>query len=90
MGVPNQEFINRAARCHQPGPEEHDPRNDVLTGANRAGERKHAKCDVICAAPGQSRRLFALAATGGHGASIYIGASACSLLTKPSKRATRP
>ena len=70
MGVPNQEFINRAARCHQPGPEEHDPRNDVLAGANRAGERKHAKCDVVCAAPGQSRRLFALAATGGHGASI--------------------
>jgi hypothetical protein len=33
MGVTNQEFINRAALGHQPGPGEHDPRNDVLTSA---------------------------------------------------------
>jgi hypothetical protein len=32
----NQEFINRAALGHQPGPEEHDPRNDVLTSAKRS------------------------------------------------------
>jgi hypothetical protein len=34
--VTNQEFINRAALGHQPGPEEHDPRNDVITSAKRA------------------------------------------------------
>jgi hypothetical protein len=33
MGVTNQEFINRAAFGRQPGLEEHDPRNDVLTSA---------------------------------------------------------
>ena len=47
-GVTNQEFINRAALGHQPGPEEHDPRNDVLTSAKRAEGRKHAKYDRIC------------------------------------------
>jgi hypothetical protein len=52
MGVTNQELINRAALGHQPGPEEHDPRNDVLTSAKRAEERKHAKYDRICAATG--------------------------------------
>ena len=36
MGVTNQEFINRAALNHQPGPGDHDPRNDVLTSAKRA------------------------------------------------------
>jgi hypothetical protein len=40
--VTNQEFINRAALGQQPGPEEEDPRNDVLTSAERAEERKHA------------------------------------------------
>jgi hypothetical protein len=43
MGVTSQEFINRAALSQQPGPEEHDPRNDVLTSAKRAEERKHTK-----------------------------------------------
>ena len=52
MGVTNQELINRAALGHQPGPGEHDPRNDVLTSAKRAEERKHAKYDAICAATG--------------------------------------
>jgi hypothetical protein len=47
MGVTNQEFINRAALSHQPGPGEHDPRNDVLTSARRAEEHKHAKYDAI-------------------------------------------
>ena len=43
MGVTNQEFINRAALNHQPGPGEHDPRNDVLTSSTRAEEFKHRK-----------------------------------------------
>ncbi len=34
MGVTNHELINRANLGHQPGPGEHDPRNDVLTSAN--------------------------------------------------------
>ena len=55
MGVTNQEFINRAAPGRQPGPEEHDPRNDVLTSAKRAEERKHTKYDAICAATGSGR-----------------------------------
>jgi hypothetical protein len=41
MGVTNQEFVNRAALGHQPGPGEHDPRNDVLTSAKRAEKLKH-------------------------------------------------
>ncbi len=52
MGVTNQELINRAGLNHQPGLEEHDPRNDVLTSAKRAEERKHTKYDAICAATG--------------------------------------
>ena len=36
MGVTDHEFISRAALGHQPGPEEHDPRDDVLTSAKRA------------------------------------------------------
>ncbi len=39
MGVTNQELINRADLGHQPGPGEHDPRNDVLT--MRAGAQAH-------------------------------------------------
>jgi hypothetical protein len=50
MGSPASSFINRAALGHQPGPEEDDPRNDVLTSAQRAEERKQAKYDAICAA----------------------------------------
>jgi hypothetical protein len=57
MGVTNQEFINRAGLNNQPGPEEHDPRNDVLTSAKRAEERKHTKYDAICAAQGRSSHL---------------------------------
>ena len=75
MGATNQEFINRAALGHQPGPEEHDPRNDVLTSAKRAEERKHAKYDRICAATGSIFSPFALETTGGHGAStksVYL------------------
>ncbi len=48
MGVTNQEFINRAALNHQPGPGDHDPRNDVLTSAKRAEEAKHLKYDATC------------------------------------------
>jgi hypothetical protein len=33
--VTYQEFISRTALDHQPGPGEHDPRNDVLTSAKR-------------------------------------------------------
>ena len=69
MGATNQEFINRAALGHQPGPGEHDPRNDVLTSAQRAEARKHAKYDNICAAAGSIFSPFALETTGGHGAS---------------------
>ncbi len=47
MGVTNHELINRAGLNHQPGPEEHDPRNDVLTSAKRAEKRKHTKYDAI-------------------------------------------
>jgi hypothetical protein len=32
-----------AAQQHQPGPGDHDPRNDVLTSAKRAEEAKHLK-----------------------------------------------
>ena len=80
MGATNQELINRAAPpCsaggRQPGPEEHDPRNDVLTSAKRAEERKHAKYDRICTATGSILSPFALETTGGHGAStasVYL------------------
>ena len=75
MGVTNQELINRAALGHQPGPGEHDPRNDVLTSAKRAEERKHTKYDTICAATGSVFSPFALETTGGHGAStasVYL------------------
>ena len=50
MGVTNQEFINRAALNHQPGPDEHDPRSDVFTCAARAEDFKHLKYDDTCAA----------------------------------------
>jgi hypothetical protein len=40
MGITNQEFINRAALDNQPGPGEHDPRNEVLTSAKQAEERQ--------------------------------------------------
>jgi hypothetical protein len=78
-GVTNQEFINRAAFGHQAGPGEHDPRNDVLTSAKRAEERKHAKYDNICALTGSIFSPFALETTGGHGAST---ASVYYLFTK--------
>jgi hypothetical protein len=73
MGVTNQEFISRAELGRQPGPalagEHKDPRNDVLTSAKRAEERKHTKYDAICAATGSVFSPFALETTGGHGAS---------------------
>ena len=69
MGVTNQELINRAALNHQPGPGDHDPRNDVLTSAMRAEDLKHRKYDAICAATGSHLSPFALETTGGHGAS---------------------
>ena len=78
-GVTNQEFISRAALGHQPGPEEHDPRKDVLTSENRAEERTHAKYDAVCAATGSILSPFALETTGGHGAST---ASMCFLFPK--------
>ncbi len=74
MGVANQEFINRAALNHQPGPGDHDPRNDVLTSATRAEDLKHRKNDATCAATGSYLSPFALA-TGGLGASaatVYL------------------
>ena len=64
MGVTNQEFINRAALHHQPGPGDHDPRNDVLTSAKRAEEAKHLKYDATCAATGSNFSPFALETTG--------------------------
>jgi hypothetical protein len=67
MGVTNQEFINRAALNHQPGPGEHDPRNDVLSSARRAEAYKHAKYDAICAGRGLIFSPFALETTGGTG-----------------------
>ena len=54
-----KEFINRAALNHQPGPGDHDPRNDVLTRAKRAEEAKHLKYDAICAATGSIFSPFA-------------------------------
>ncbi len=78
----NQELINRAALRHQPGPQEHDPRNDVLSSAKRAEERKHTKYDAICAATGSVLSPFALETTGGHGAytlaSVYHSLGTCS------------
>ena len=56
MGVTNQVFINRAALNHQPGPEEHDPRDDVLISAKRAEEVKHRKYDP----PARQRGLTCL------------------------------
>ena len=72
MGVTNQDLINRVDLGHQPGPalagEHKDPRNDVLTSAKRAEERKHIKYDAICAATGSVLSPFALETTGRHGA----------------------
>jgi hypothetical protein len=45
-------MINRDALGHQPGPQHHNPRNDVLTSAKRAEELKHTKYDAISAATG--------------------------------------
>ena len=75
MGVNNEEFINRAALGHQPGPGEHEPRNDVLTSAKRAEKLNHDKYDAICAATGSHFSPFALETTGGHGtstATVYL------------------
>ena len=65
MGVTNQEFINRAALGHQPGPGEHDPRSNILTSAKRADEHKHVTYDAICAATGSIFSPFALETTAG-------------------------
>ncbi len=68
----DHELINRAALGRQPGPEEHDSRNDVLTSAKRAEERKHTKYDAICAATGSVLSPFVLETTGGHVASYTM------------------
>jgi hypothetical protein len=65
MRVTNQEFINRAALGHQPGPGEHDPRSNILTSAKRADEHKHVTYDAICAATGSIFSPFALETTAG-------------------------
>jgi hypothetical protein len=57
MGVTNQELINRADLGHQPGPGEHDPRNDVLTSAKRAEERTHTKSTPSARQQGRSSHL---------------------------------
>jgi hypothetical protein len=72
-------FINRAAHSHQPGPGEHDTRNDVLSSARRAEAHKHAEYDAICAGTGSIFSFFAHETTGGHGAST---ASVYFLFTK--------
>ncbi len=58
MGVTNHELISRAELGRQAGPalagEHKDPRNDVLTSAKRAEERKHAKYDAICEGTGST------------------------------------
>ena len=69
MGDTDQAFIDRATLGAQPGPEDHDPRNDVLTSAKAAEERKHAKYAAIRAATGSIFSPFALETTGGCGAS---------------------
>jgi hypothetical protein len=43
MVVTYQEFMSRAALGHQPGSEEHDPRNVVLTSAVRVEARELAR-----------------------------------------------
>jgi hypothetical protein len=63
VGVTNQEFINRAALNHQPGPGQDVPSNDDLAIAKRAEDFKHDKYDTICAARGSHLSPFALAAS---------------------------
>ena len=63
MGVANQEFNRPCCSGHQPGSEEHDPRNHFLTSAKRAEERKHAKYDAICTATGSILSPFPLETT---------------------------
>ena len=66
LRVTNHEFINQG---------KHDPRNDVLTSAKRAEERKRATYDAICAATGSILPPFALETMGGHHAStasVYL------------------
>jgi hypothetical protein len=73
MGVTDQAFINRAALGRrQPGPEEHDPRNDVLTSATRGGGaqtppqlRRLVRGNRVHLVPVGARDET----TGGHGAS---------------------
>ena len=47
--VPNQDLINRAALNQQPGPGEHDPRNDVFNGRKARGEAqtRQVEDDVV-------------------------------------------
>ncbi len=72
LGGHNQEFNNRAAFSRQPGLEEHDPRNDVLTSATRAEALKDAKYDDICAATGSILSPFALETTATRGANQAV------------------
>ncbi len=69
------------------GPEEYDPRNDVLTSAKRAEERKHAKYDSICAATGSIFSPIPLETTAGHDAST---ASVYFLFTKQMRDSSLP
>ncbi len=78
MGATNQEFINRAAPGRQPGPEEHDPRNDVLTSAKRAEERKHAKYDRICTATGSVYLVTFRARNDGRSRCLHRGCTCSS------------
>ena len=64
-----QEFISQDALGHQPGPEEHDPCNEVLTSAAWVEACKRAEYNAICAATGTTFQPFALETTGG----IYQG-----------------
>ena len=96
MGVTNQEFISRAELGRQPGPGEHDPRNDVLTSAKRAEALKHANYDAICEGTGSTLSPFALETTGGHGASSTMRAlrrctiGTCSCKSKCATRLCQP
>ena len=55
--VTNQDFINRAAFGRQPGPEEHDPRNVVLTSAKLAEERGTPSNGYACPARARPSRM---------------------------------
>ena len=69
VGVTNQEFINRPALGHRPGPGEHDPRNDVLTAQSARRISNIASTTPSAWIAGSIFSRFALQTTGVHGAS---------------------